>query len=133
MHMDRRSQVRRAGVPSNPQPAVEQDLARAEARLEVVDRLDLIAWLDEAQRNENCWQRRFYGLLRGIERWHEHLEEQKNPTPIPKGELPEQTSRRNALRRLWGLSEEILSAPDPLAAIIQKNRPDNQEPKTGWW
>jgi len=28
---------------------------------------------------------------------------------------------------LWRLPEEILSAPDPLAAIIEKNTPDREE------
>ena len=114
---------------------VEQDLARAEARLASVDRLDLIGWLDEAQRKEDRWRRNFYGLLRDVERWHEHLEEQKNPEPVPEGETLEQTQRRTSLRRLWGLPEEVLSAPDPLAAIIDRNKPDPKDDETdrGWF
>lgn len=112
--------------------AVEQDLARAEARMAAIDRLDLVNWLDEAQRNEEGWRRRFYALLRDIERWHEHLEDQKNPEPVPEGEAAGQTQRRTALKRLWGLPEEILSAPDPLAAIIEKNQPNSDQPNSGW-
>ncbi len=114
---------------------VEQDLARAEARLASVDRLDLIGWLNEAQLKEDRWRRNFYRLMRDVEHWHEHLEEQKNPEPVPEGETPELTQRRTALRRLWGLSEEILSAPDPLAAIIERNKPGPEDGKTdsGWF
>lgn len=102
---------------------VEQDLGRAEARLAAVDRLDLVGWLDEAQRNEESWRRRFYGLLSDVQRWHDHLEKQKNPDPVPEGETPEQARRRTAFSKIWGLPEEILSAEDPLAAIIGRNQP----------
>ncbi len=113
---------------------MEQDLSRAEARLAAIDRLDLVGWLDEAQRNEQRWRRRFHGLNSDVQRWHEHLEEQKNHTPAPEGEPPEQTQRRTALRRLWGPSEEILSAPDPLAAILEKHKPGPEDDRTdaGW-
>ena len=113
---------------------VEQDLARAEALLASVDRLDLIGWLDEAQRKEDRWRSRFYGLMNDVQRWHEHLEEQKHPEPIPEGETPEQTQHRLSFRRLWGLPEDILSAPDPLAAIIEKNMPGTEDDETdrGW-
>jgi len=106
---------------------VEQDLTRAEARLSAVDRLDLIGWLDEAQRNENQWKRRFYGLLHDVRRWSEHLALQQNPEPVPEGETAGQAVRRKAFAGLWRLPEEILSAPDPLAAIIEKNTPDREE------
>jgi hypothetical protein len=106
---------------------VEQDLTRAEARLSAVDRLDLIGWLDEAQRNENTWKRRFYGFFHDVRRWSEHLALQQNPEPVPDGETAEQTERRKAFAGLWRLPEEILSAPDPLAAIIEKNTPEREK------
>jgi hypothetical protein len=106
---------------------LEQDLARAEARLSAVDRLDLIGWLDEAQRNENRWKRRFYGFSNDVRRWCDHLEREKNPEPAPEGETPEQAQRRKTFASLWGLPEEILSAPNPLAAIIAGNTPDQDE------
>ncbi len=114
---------------------VEQDLARAEARLATVDRLDLIGWLDEAQRKQDRWQRNFNQLMNDLQRWHEHLKEQKHPEPLPEGETPEQTQQRSALKRLWGLPEEILSAPDPLAALIEKNKPsaEDEEWDRGWF
>jgi hypothetical protein len=113
---------------------LEQDLARAEARMSAVDRLDLIGWLDEAQRNENRWKRRFYGFFNDLHRWCEHLEREKNPEPAPEGETDEQAKRRKTFASLWGLPEEILSAPDPLAAIIARNTPDQDESdKDGIW
>ncbi len=113
---------------------VEQDLARAEARLASVDRLDLIGWLDEAQRETEKWRRRYYGLFNDLHRWHEHLARQQNPEPAREGETSEQVERRTALSRLWGLSEEILSAPDPLAAIMERNKPTAPEDREndGW-
>ena len=110
---------------------VEQDLARAEARLASVDRLDLIGWLDQAQREEDKWKRRFYGLHSDVTRWHEHLDRQTNPEPPREGEKAEQAARREAWRGIWRLPDEILNAADPLAAILEKNKPDNDE-HDGW-
>ncbi len=104
---------------------VELELARAEALLSSVDRLDLVRWLDEAQRQETKWKRRFYELFHDLRRWSEHLEKQKNPEPFPEGELPAQTKRRMTFAALWSLPEEVLSAPDPLAAILERNSPDS--------
>jgi hypothetical protein len=102
---------------------VELDLARAEALLASVDRLDLIGWLDEAQMQEASWKRRFEGLHRDVRRWSEHLQEQENPKPAPEGESPEQAARRKSFAAIWSLPEEILTAPDPLAAILERNAP----------
>jgi hypothetical protein len=107
---------------------VEQDPIRAEARLASVDRLDLIGWLDEAQQDANQWRARFYGLLNDVRRWNDHLAQQKNPEPAPEGEAASQAERRKTFAGLWGLPEEILSAPDPLAAIVEKNTPELGEP-----
>src|SRR5690606_3249461 len=106
---------------------VEQDLARAEACLASVDRLDLIAWLDQAQQEEKKWKRRFYGLRSDVTRWHEHLDRQINPEPPREGETAEQAARREEWRGLWRLPDEILNAADPLAAILEKNKAENDE------
>ncbi len=103
---------------------VEQDLAKAEARLATVDRLDLIAWLDEAQRATARWRRHYYELLRDVQRWHEHLARLASPEPEPTGELAE---KRRAFQRLFDLPPEILTAPDPLAAILAKHKHADEE------
>ena len=103
---------------------VEQDLARAEARLAAVDRLDLIGWLDEAQREAARWRRHYYGLFNDVQRWHEHLARTAAPEPEVAGENAE---RRRAFQRLFDLPQEILTAPDPLAAILAANKhPDDE-------
>ena len=99
--------------------AVEQDPAKAEARLAAVDRLDLIAWLDEAQRETTRWRRHYYDLLSDVERWHEHLTRQDEPE--------EKDERRRAFHRFFDLPEEILTAPDPLAAILARNKHADEE------
>ena len=103
---------------------VEQDLAKAEARLAAVDRLDLIAWLDEAQRETARWRAHYYDLLRDVERWHEHLARANEPEPELTGEAAE---RRRAVQRFFDLPEEILTAPDPLAAILARNKHADEE------
>ena len=101
---------------------VEQDLAKAEARLAAVDRLDLIGWIDEAQREAARWRRRYHGLYNDASRWHEHLA--RAAEPEPSGENAE---RVRAFRRLFDLPEEILKSPDPLAAILERNKRTDEE------
>ena len=98
---------------------VEQDLAQAEARLTAVDRLDLIAWLDEAQRETARWRRHYHGLYHNVQCWHEHLARTAAPEPEAPAAIPE---HRRALQRFFDLPEEILTAPDPLAAILAANK-----------
>ena len=102
---------------------VERSEQAAEARLASVDRLDLIRWLDEAQRAERTWRSRFRGFYRDVSRWHEHLE---HPEMDDEGEEPEQ-SRRRALRALFGVPKEILEAPDPLATILAEHNETSEE------
>ena len=99
---------------------VEQDLAKAEARLTAIDRLDLIGWLDEAQREGARWRRQYHGLYDDVQRWHEHLARAAAHEPEP-------TEHRRALQRSFDLPEEILTAPDPLAAILAKNQHADNE------
>ncbi|HBJ88038.1 MAG TPA: hypothetical protein DDZ88_30115 [Verrucomicrobiales bacterium] len=96
---------------------VEQDFAKAEVRLAAVDRLDLIAWLDEAQREAARWSRNYHKLFSDVSRWHEHLT--RPPEPEATGAEAE---RHRAFRRLFSLPDEILAAPDPLAAILATNK-----------
>ncbi len=96
---------------------VEQDFAKAEERLAAVDRLDLIAWLDEAQREAARWSRSYHKLFGDISRWHEHLTRPPEPEPNRA-----EAERHRAFRRLFSLPEEILTAPDPLAAILAANK-----------
>ena len=112
---------------------VEQDLTRAEARLAAVDRLDLLGWLDDAQRQSAKWRRCYQGLTHDLQRWHDHLARQQNPEPAREGETPEVAARRESLSRLWGPSEEILSAPDPLATIIARNQPAATDREDSGW
>ncbi|MBX7210361.1 MAG: hypothetical protein K1X78_18765 [Verrucomicrobiaceae bacterium] len=101
---------------------VEQDLAKAEARLSAVDRLDLIGWLDEAQRDALRWQQRYWHLYRDVSRWHQHL------THPPEADEPgENAARQRAFRRIFSLSDEILQSPDPLAAILAANKHDDED------
>ncbi len=95
---------------------VEQELAQAEGRLAAVDRLDLIAWLDEAQLEADRWHRRFCQLHSDVTRWHEHLAHPPGPTPDD-----EEGRRERSFRRLFSLPDEILNALDPLAAILAAN------------
>jgi hypothetical protein len=103
---------------------VEQDLAKAEARLAAVDRLDLIAWLDEAQREAARWRRHYHHLFHDVQRWHEHLARANEPEPEPNDEAAE---KRRAFRRFFELPQEILTAPDPLAAILARNQHADEE------
>ena len=89
---------------------VEQDLAKAEACLAAVDRLDLIAWLDEAQREAARWRRHHHSLHHDVQRWQEHLARAAAPEPEVTGETAE---RRRAFQRLFDLPPEILTAPTP--------------------
>lgn len=103
---------------------VEQDLAKAEARLAAVDRLDLIAWLDEAQRETARWRRHYQDLYRDVGRWHEHLARTAAPEPEPADANAEQV---RAFRRFFDLPEDILTAPDPLAALLAANTHADEE------
>ncbi|MBE2285010.1 MAG: hypothetical protein IAE77_16230 [Prosthecobacter sp.] len=101
---------------------VERELAKAEARLTAVDRLDLIAWLDEAQLEADRWHRRYSKLHSDVTRWHEHLTNPPGPEPAD-----EEGKRQRAFRRLLSLPDEILNASDPLAAILAANQINSEE------
>jgi hypothetical protein len=101
--------------------AVEQDLDRAEARLREVDRLDLIGWLDEAQRRAATWKQRYHSLYGDVQKWREHLATVNQPESDFASEVEAEGARRHrTFRSFWALPDEILQAPDPLAAILEK-------------
>ena len=59
--------------------------------------------------------------------WQIHLARQQNPEPAREGETTEQAERRTVFSQLWGASEEILSAPDPLAAVLDSHKTDAKD------
>lgn len=89
---------------------------QAEERLRTVDRLDLIAWLDQAQRASRGWRARYGRLYADVSAWHEHLTE-----PEPKDGWAKH------FRRFRSLPEDILQAPDPLKALLEKHRKEEAE------
>jgi hypothetical protein len=101
---------------------VEQDLAKAEARLAAVDRLDLIGWIDDAQREAARWRGNYWQLYNDLHRWHDYITRKDEPEPT--GEAAE---RQRAFRRFFDPPEEILNAPDPLAALLAANKHADEE------
>jgi hypothetical protein len=104
---------------------VEQELAKAEARLAAVDRLDLIGWLDEAQRESARWQRRYRGLFNDVRRWHENLVRPREFTPQDEDDASAEP--RRAIARFFDLPDEILNSPDPLGAILAQHEHSDDE------
>jgi hypothetical protein len=106
---------------------VETEESKAQARLASVDRLDLVQWIAEAQKNEQQWRRRFYSLHNELRRWHEYVEEQKKP------QEPESESnkRLRVLRSIWSPSEEIKTAADPIGKILELHAPQ-EERRRAW-
>ena len=103
---------------------VELSEADAESRLAAIDRLDLIEWLDQAQRAERDWRSRFRALYRDVSMWHEHLH--SDPSEDDAGG-DEQRSAARALAMFHRLPAEILDTDDPLAAILEHHRETSPE------
>lgn len=105
---------------------VETTEEAAEQRLASVDRLDLVGWLDEAQRSASTWRSRFFRLLGDLEKWQTHLESQASP-------------EANEKERLWlailKLPDEILQSKDPLKSLLTQHREDAKNDKDvgGFW
>jgi len=96
---------------------VEQSEAATELRMSSIDRLDLIGWLDEAQRSSQQWSQRFYRLLSDFEKWHQHVPDTRKTEESSSEDL-----RVSGLRNFFRLPDEILNAPDPIAAILESHR-----------
>jgi len=105
---------------------VEQSESAAESRLSSIDRLDLIGWLDEAQRSSRQWRERFDRLLDDFEKWHQHVGRERMPESSPA-----KTGREELLCNIFRLPDEILNSPDPVAAILESHRRDAKDEKTG--
>lgn len=92
----------------------------AEERLRAVDRLDLITWLDQAQRGQRRWMGRYHSLFADVKAWQAHQAEPESDD-----------ASENKLSRLWmrRLPEEILKAPDPLAAILEMHSKKEDDPE----
>jgi len=99
---------------------IETTEEAAGQRLASVDRLDLVGWLDEAQRSAATWQRRFFELLGDLEKWQDHLERQANP---------QEDEQANRWAGIFKLPDEILQAKDPLKALLTQHREDAKQGK----
>ncbi|MBC2603943.1 hypothetical protein [Puniceicoccus vermicola] len=94
------------------------DLPEAETRLRTVDRLDLIAWVGQAQREARSWQTRYHRLFADVQEWQkiQNTPENSNEPPFP------------PIR----LSEEIIRSTDPLTAILEYHRSlESEDPDEG--
>ena len=101
---------------------VERSEADAESRLTSIDRVDLIEWLDQAQRAEREARGRFWGLYRDVQMWHEHLQRDASEDQA----TAERTTSR-ALSGLFRLPDEVLEADDPLAEILRRHKESSPE------
>jgi hypothetical protein len=93
---------------------VETTEEAAHQRLASIDRLDLLAWIDEAQRREEKWKQKFFGLQNDLVHWRDYLEDQKRAT-----ENPDSPQRR--FPRFFLPDESIRNAENPLTALIEKH------------
>lgn len=102
--------------------AVELDIGEAERKLRETDRLDLIRWLADSQREALRWQGKYRRLMSSLDAWQRHLHEKANPEPEGK--------KSRFWRRFMSLPDEILNAADPLDAIIKfhsKESPEDEQ------
>ncbi|TVR51774.1 MAG: hypothetical protein EA426_19710 [Spirochaetaceae bacterium] len=98
---------------------VERTEPDAESRLASIDRLDLIEWLDEAQRAERDSKRCFWDLYRDVEMWHEHLHREDSEDQSP--------SAARSFARIFRLPDEVLAAEDPLDEILKRHKETSPE------
>jgi hypothetical protein len=108
---------------------VETEESKAQARLASVDRLDLVQWIAEAQKNEQQWRRRFYSLHNELSKWHDYVEEQKKP------QEPESEGNKTwrTLSLIWKPSDEITTAADPIEKILELHTPKKNEEAPGFF
>lgn len=85
------------------------DLEEAEQRLRTVDRLDLIEWLDEAQKLGREWQDRFQSFLRDVSALRAHQTE----------DAPKSEKEAAFWQLINHLPDEVLESSDPLGAIFE--------------
>lgn len=101
------------------------DAKAAERRLNDIDRLDLLNWLDMMQKSSAEWRRRFHSLsadLRDLLEWRADEGAEKG-----RGE-----GGKHRSFDFHRLPEEIRKDPDPLRRILERYEPqDGSDP--GWW
>lgn len=102
--------------------AVELTEEAAQNRLAEIDRLDLIRWLDAAQRRESEWRRRFRSFYNEVARWHEETKHRE----AAKREH-EEADREGRFRTPFRLPDEIVNADDPLAEILARHQDHSTE------
>ena len=94
------------------------DLDTASRKLDGLDRLDILAWLDRMQKTALEWRNRYNALYSDIRDWLE-LRDMK-PQTAGSGE------GRDRFRELLAsrIPEEIRKDPDPLRRLLERNAPD---------
>jgi hypothetical protein len=100
--------------------AVEWQREEAECKLAAVDRLNLIEWLDQTQREALTWRRNYHALRNDLARWQEYQDEQKRSTTAEDSS----TTANSPLSKLFMPDESIRNATDPLAVILERHPPD---------
>ena len=99
--------------------AVEFDAGEAERKLRETDRLDLVGWLADSQRETVRWRSKFRELMSSLKTWQWHLREKANPEP--------EDEKLRLWSRFFSLPDEILNAPDPLDAIIKSHSEESPD------
>ena len=94
------------------------DPASARRRLDGLDRLDLLAWLDAMQKTADEWRNRYHALRADLRAWLECRD-------LPKASLEPGSSKDpfGAISR-GRIPEEVRTDPDPLRRILERNAPD---------
>jgi len=99
------------------------DETTAHQRMNSIDRLDLLHWLDQAQTATREWRGRYRSLHRDLANWIDY----RDRPPVEEGE--------STLRWSFGifnrLPDEIVNDPDPLSRILETNAEDL--PPSGMW
>jgi len=88
------------------------------AKMNSIDRLDLMRWLDQAQQEIRAWRSRYRHLRSDVKEW---VGEQKQPRAL-------RTKFERALGAFHALPDEVLNDPDPLSRILERNDEDQPVP-----
>ena len=99
----------------------------AQARLEKLDRMDLLGWLDTMQKTAREWMNRYRALCRDLSDWVEFrdMTAKEAAHGNKASEKTIQDFRRGMI--VGNLTEELLQDPDPLRCILERNREDRLE------
>ncbi len=94
----------------------------ADRLLQSVDRLNLVEWLGQMQKQAQQWQKKYNLLRSDLERWHKYVTAQQEGQPAQEGE---KTDRHSAWKIFCLPDEEIRNAEDPLWEILKRNAVSN--------